>query len=190
MNKRRTLLVWGLCLLLGTVGCESSRSGQESPGGESASGELARYQGSIDGLDLDAYRGRVLILNFWATWCGPCRVEIPYLVRLRQDFSAQDLGIVGVSLDSRGGPGELDAALEKFIAKYKINYPVYLDARQKFAGAYDPGSEHMRYVPTTVIIDQSGEIFDTHFGVPRSSSGQVDPYGVIGAQVQKLLDGA
>jgi hypothetical protein len=48
----------------------------------------------------------------------------------------------------------------------------------------------MRFVPTTVIIDQQGQIYDTHFGVPRNAAGKVDPYGVLGAQVQKLLDGA
>jgi peroxiredoxin len=186
MNKRNIIILAGLCLLLGAVGCDSSRAGEQTQTEFVDQG----YRGSIEEFDLDAYKGRVLILNFWATWCGPCRVEIPDLVRLRQDFAAQDLGIVGVSLDSRGGPGELQAALEKFVTRYKINYPIYLDARQQFAGAYDPGAEHMRYVPTTVIIDQSGKIFDTHFGVPRNSSGQVDPYGVIGAQVQELLDGA
>ena len=48
----------------------------------------------------------------------------------------------------------------------------------------------MRFVPTTVVIDQRGKIFDTHFGVPRNAQGKVDPYGVLGGQVQNLLDGA
>jgi thiol-disulfide isomerase/thioredoxin len=152
--------------------------------------ESSGYRGDIDGFDLSSYKGRVVIINFWATWCGPCRIEIPDLIELRKNFPEKDLAIVGVSLDSRGGPNELDAVLTQFVSRYGINYPVYLDAEHKVAGRYDPDSDFMRYVPTTVVIDQQGHIFDTHFGVPRNAQGAVDPYGVLGGQVQVLLDGA
>ncbi|HJP29871.1 MAG: TlpA disulfide reductase family protein [Candidatus Latescibacteria bacterium] len=180
MNRSRSVVLL-LCLLLGAVGCDSSRAEPSADAG---------YQGAIDGFDLSAYEGRVVILNFWATWCGPCRVEIPDLVRLRQDFSEEDVAIVGISVDSRGQPAELEALIRKFIDRYEINYPVYLDGQQKFAAAYDPDAGYMRYVPTTVIIDQQGLIRDTHFGVPRNAARRVDPYGVLGRQVQELLDGA
>ena len=169
-------------LVLGAADCGSRTA---EPAAESTG-----YRGDIDGLDLSSYKGRVVILNFWATWCAPCRIEIPDLIKLRQNFPEKDLAIIGVSLDSRGGPDELDVLLTQFISRYGINYPVYLDAEQKVAGRYDPDSDYMRFVPTTVVIDQRGEIFDTHFGVPRNAKGTVDPYGVLGGQVQVLLDGA
>jgi thiol-disulfide isomerase/thioredoxin len=181
MLTRRMIPLLAL-LLLAATDCGSKRAETLT--------EPAGYLGSIDGLDLSAYHGRVVILNFWATWCGPCRVEIPDLIELRSNFPEKDLAIIGVSLDARGTPDELDVSIRAFVGNYGINYPVYLDAEQKIAGRYDPGSEYMRYVPTTVVIDQQGQIFDTHFGVPRNAKGAVDPYGVLGGQVQNLLDGA
>jgi peroxiredoxin len=180
MNRRHSPIVILCALLLGANACDSSRAAQ---------GPAPGYRGSIDGFDLSAYQGRVVVLNFWATWCGPCHVEIPHLVRLREDFPEEDLAIIGISVDT-GRSSQIDAKLEEFIDHYRISYPIYLDGEQKFAAAYDPAAGYMRFVPTTVIIDQQGQIYDTHFGVPRNAAGKVDPYGVLGAQVQKLLDGA
>ncbi|MDA0335293.1 MAG: TlpA disulfide reductase family protein [bacterium] len=182
MTSRLRPIVLLAALLLATISC-GSRTAElpaDAPG----------FQGSIDGFDLNAYKGRVVILNFWATWCTPCRVEIPDLIKLRKNFSEKDLAIIGVSVDARGEADKLDALLQQFVSRYGINYPVYLDSQQKLAAGYDPDSEYMRFVPTTVVIDQRGKIFDTHFGVPRNAQGKVDPYGVLGGQVQNLLDGA
>ena len=177
---RRLAPIAVLCLLLlGAVGCDSSGA---------APGPAAGYRGSIDGFDLSAYQGRVVILNFWATWCGPCRIEIPDLVRLRQDFAEEDLAIIGISLDAVEADA-IEPALRQFVDRFDINYPVFLDGKQKFSRAYDPAG-FIRAIPTTVIIDQQGRIYDTHIGVPRNAARKIDPYGVLSAQVQKLLDGA
>ena len=180
MNRRHSPIVILCALLLGANACDSSRAAQDPAPG---------YRGSIDGFDLSAYQGRVMVLNFWATWCGPCHDEIPHLVRLREDFPEEDLAIIGISVDT-GRSSQIDAMLKLFIDHFGINYPIYLDGEQKFSAAYDPAAGYMRFVPTTVIIDQQGQIYDTHFGLSRNAAGKVDPYGVLGAQVQKLLDGA
>ena len=180
MNRRHSPIVILCALLLGANACDSSRAAQDPAPG---------YRGSIDGFDLSAYQGRVMVLNFWATWCGPCHDEIPHLVRLREDFPEEDLAIIGISVD-RGRSSQIDAMLELFIEHFGINYPIYLDGEQKFSAAYDPAAGYMRFVPTTVIIDQQGQIYDTHIGLSRNAAGKVDLYGVLGAQVQKLLDGA
>ena len=180
MNRRHSPIVILCALLLGANACDSSRAAQDPAPG---------YRGSIDGFDLSAYQGRVMVLNFWATWCGPCHDEIPHLVRLREDFPEEDLAIIGISVDT-GRSSRIDAMLELFIEHFGINYPIYLDGEQKFSAAYDPAAGYMRFVPTTVIIDQRGQIYDTHLGLSRNAAGKVDPYGVLGAQVQKLLDGA
>mgnify|MGYP002640256078 CR=1 FL=1 len=182
MTPRLRPIVLLAVMLLGATSCGSGKADLPA--------ESAGYQGSIDGFDLNAYKGRVVILNFWATWCTPCRVEIPDLIKLRKNFADKDLAIIGISVDARGEVDKLDALLQQFVSRYGINYPVYLDAQQKLAAGYDPDSEYMRFVPTTVVIDQQGKIFDTHFGVPRNAKGKVDPYGVLGGQVQNLLDGA
>ena len=180
MNRRHSPIVILCALLLGANACDSSRAAQDPAPG---------YRGSIDGFDLSAFQGRVMVLNFWATWCGPCHDEIPHLVRLREDFPEEDLAIIGISVD-RGRSSQIDAMLKLFIEHFGINYPIYLDGEQKFSAAYDPAAGYMRFVPTTVIIDQQGQIYDTHLGLSRNAAGKVDPYGVLGAQVQELLDGA
>ena len=179
MNRLRAPIAVLCLLLLGAVGCDSSGA---------APGPAPGYRGSIDGFDLSVYQGRVVVLNFWATWCGPCAIEIPDLVRLRQDFSEEDLAIVGISLDAIEADA-IEPAIRRFVDRFEINYPVFLDGKQKFSGAYDPAG-YIRAVPTTVIIDQQGRVYDTHVGVPRNAAGKIDPYGVLGAQVQELLDGA
>ena len=145
------------------------------------------FAGDVEGFDLADYRGRVVVLNFWATWCGPCRIEIPALVRLRRDFKEEG-AIIGISLD-QGSAEQVEPLIDRFVARYEINYPIYLDAEQKIAGDYEPGSRYMRLVPTTVVIDQRGEIVKTHQGVPSNARG-IDPYGVLATEIQALLDDA
>ena len=103
-------------------------------------------------VKLSDYKGKVLFLNFWATWCPPCRAEIPDFVEAYAEQKANGLEILGISVDTRG-----KAAVVDFIDKYKINYPVVLDSRQKtekLVNDYQPG----QYIPATIIIDKSGRI--------------------------------
>src|SRR5512135_2308447 len=69
-------------------------------------------------LALSAYRGTVVLLNFWATWCGPCREEIPSLVSLQEKYRNKGLQIIGISLDDDAAP------IPAFYRQYKMNYPV------------------------------------------------------------------
>ena len=96
----------------------------------------------------DQLKGKVIVLDFWATWCGPCRSEIPSYIELQRQYGPAGLAIVGVSLD-RGGP----AVVKKFIAEQKINYQIVL-GDDKVAEAYGG----VEAIPTTFIIDRSGTI--------------------------------
>ena len=101
---------------------------------------------------LSDYRGKVLFLNFWATWCPPCRAEIPDFVEAYSQEKANGLEILGVSVDTKG-----KAAISDFVEQYKINYPVVLESRQKtekLVKDYQPGQS----IPATIIIDKSGRI--------------------------------
>jgi len=104
----------------------------------------------VDGkaVSFEQYKGKVVVLDFWATWCGPCRSEIPGYVALQQKHGPAGLAIVGVSLD-QGGP----AVVKKFIAEQKINYQVVMGDEQitaAFGG--------VEAIPTTFIIDRKGTI--------------------------------
>jgi peroxiredoxin len=103
-------------------------------------------------ISLADYKGKVLFLNFWATWCPPCRAEIPAFVEVYGQNKSKGFEIIGISLDTRGKD-----TVTAFVEKYKINYPIVLESRratQKIIDDYEPG----QYIPTTIVIDKQGRI--------------------------------
>jgi peroxiredoxin len=106
-------------------------------------------------LQLAGFKGKVLVLNFWATWCVPCRAEIPALVELQAQYAGNGLQVIGVSVDD---PAE---KMKPFIDQYKINYPVLTAlGNDGILDTYGP----MVVVPQTVIIGRDGKICIRHIG--------------------------
>ena len=104
---------------------------------------------------LDAYRGKPIILNFWATWCGPCKTEIPAFVDLVTQYKEQNLTVLGVSVDD--SPEDL----RKFAAEYNINYPILVGLGQdKLQETYDA----VMMIPVTWFIRPDGTIHLKHQG--------------------------
>lgn len=104
---------------------------------------------------LSDYKGKVIFLNFWATWCGPCRAEIPDFIEAYEKYNKKGLEIIGISLD-RGGSAKVLA----FVEEHKINYPIVMGT-QKVLNDYQPG----HFIPTTIIIDRNGKIKHKHVGI-------------------------
>ena len=107
--------------------------------------ELSSLEGQR--LKLSDFHGRVVLLNFWATWCGPCRAEIPELNKLQRDFEASGLAVIGVSWDDSA------AGVREFQKEIRQDYTVLLggeDTQSKFEG--------VRSLPTTYVIDRGGRI--------------------------------
>ena len=104
--------------------------------------------------ELKQYRGKVVFLNFWATWCGPCRKEIPGFIEVYNEYKDKGMAIIGISLDETG----LNSVL-RFAEKYNINYPVAMGTN-KIVKDYQLG----RFIPETTIIDKNGKIRDKHIG--------------------------
>jgi thiol-disulfide isomerase/thioredoxin len=111
--------------------------------------------------NLSAYRGQVVILNIWATWCGPCVKEIPDFIKLREKYGPQGFEIIGVSIDPIAQQGGGAAAVAPFMKRLSINYPVWMVTDQAALGQYPVGSG----IPTTYIIDRNGQVAQKYIGV-------------------------
>lgn len=110
-------------------------------------------------VSLADFKGKVVVLDIWATWCPPCRAEIPHFVELKNEWKDKGVTIVGLSVDSTGA-----ADVAKFAKEHDMNYPIVMDDGTT-ASAYgaDQG------IPTTVVIDKKGNIVATHLGLTDKS---------------------
>ena len=178
--KLKHLLPPLLAALLGVSGCSGADTTETAPEAKAgAVGDAADFRP-------EAHRGKVLVINFWATWCGPCRIEIPDLVKLRQGFAEDDVAIVGIAVSEHGTPEQIDAKLLRFMGEYGINYPIYYDEDMRWVRNWE--SSPMISIPLTVVIDQKGETRAVHRGVPRDRSGRFSPFSALGEEIQMLLD--
>ncbi len=113
---------------------------------------LNNMQGEV--VSLSDFRGKVVILDFWATWCPPCKAEIPDFIELYSQYADQGLEIIGISLDQ----GDL-SVVPAFVESYKVQYPMLY---YKDEVIMDYGG--IRSIPTTFIIDREGKIVDKVVG--------------------------
>ena len=143
-------------LLFLTAACAGAGSSQINTAAPDFS--LRDLQGRTHSLA--DYEGKVLILNFWATWCPPCRAEIPDFVEAYDDLNGQGLEIIGVTME------DISAAdLEDFAREMKMNYTVAFGT-EEIARSYRPG----QYIPATIIIDKKGVIRHKHVGLMEKGS--------------------
>lgn len=105
-------------------------------------------------VELSSMKGKVLILDFWATWCPPCKEEVPHLVRLQSKYRDQGLQIVGLSLDAGGA-----SVVKPFAEEHDVNYTMLI-ATDETAKAY--GGVAM--IPTTFVVDRSGVVVKRFIG--------------------------
>ena len=105
-------------------------------------------------LTLSAYKGKVVLLDFWATWCGGCKLEIPWYVEFDQKYRSKGLAVIGVSMDEEGM-----RIVKPFLPLKKIEYPVVI-GNEALAKQYNLTS-----MPLTLLIDRNGKIAVAHTGV-------------------------
>ena len=106
-------------------------------------------------VKLSDYKGKVVLLNFWATWCGPCKIEIPWFVEFEQNYRDKGFAVLGVAMDEEGW-----AAVKPFVSSHKVNYRMVIGddmTAQKFGG--------VESLPTSFMIDREGRIAAVHVGL-------------------------
>lgn len=107
-------------------------------------------------VELASYKGKVVFLNFWATWCGPCKIEIPHFVELQETYRDQGVAFLGFSVD------DTVEQLKPFAAQYRVNYPLLVGLnREDVQDAFGP----LWGIPITFVIDRNGNICRKHQGL-------------------------
>jgi thiol-disulfide isomerase/thioredoxin len=132
-------------------------------------------------VSLASYKGRPVLVNFWATWCGPCKYEIPWLAALHTKYAPQGFEILGVSSDQldpaeKSKAGEQKAAIVAAAAKLHVNYPVLLDGdtiSQQYGG--------IDLLPQSFYIDRTGKIVAVITGAGSKDEAEADIRKAIGS---------
>jgi len=168
VGKRATAILAAIGLVALTA--VSRGHGADTSGGDQASWlgkaapDFVLTNLSSKTVRLSDFKGKVVLLDFWATWCAPCREEIPELIQLQRQYSSKGFTVLGVALDEEG------AAVVKPVAhRLDINYPVVIGTLQ-VAAAYG-GIEAL---PTTFLIGRNGKILKTYVGSREKSEFQQD----------------
>jgi cytochrome c biogenesis protein CcmG/thiol:disulfide interchange protein DsbE len=132
-------------------------------------------------VSLASYRGKAVLINFWATWCGPCRVETPWIIELRNKYAAQGFEVLGVDTegddlkkDDKAGWAKATAAAGKFVAEMKVQYPVLLDG-DSISRAYGGLDD----LPTSFFVNRKGVVVAAQVGLTSESD--------IESKIQKAL---
>jgi cytochrome c biogenesis protein CcmG/thiol:disulfide interchange protein DsbE len=198
--KRNTLVLFAVLLILavfawaGWANWEYRRQAAERVLASAAKGELVpdpaggmpRYvspflgkpapEFTLDDLSgkkvsLDSYKGKALLINFWATWCGPCKVETPWLIDLRNKYVGQGFEVLGISTEGddlkkgdKAGWAKDKAAIAKFVAEEKVTYPVLIDGdslSEKYGG--------LDAMPTSFFVDRKGNVVAAQMGLTSAS---------------------
>jgi len=165
--KRNPLVPIVVAAIIAVMLFAGIHSARKNRAGGSVSGQLRGKEApdfelqSLEGknVKLSDFRGKAVLLNFWATWCGPCKIEMPWFVELQKEYGPQGLQIVGVAMD--------DASKEdiaKFVKEMGVNYPILI-------GKEDVGNQYggVNVLPTTFFIDRDGKIVAREFGLQSRS---------------------
>jgi len=140
------------------AGVDGEATAKASKGGSNDAPAPGFSLQDLDGktLDLANYRGKVVLLDFWATWCAPCREEIPHFVEMQDKYGKQGLQVIGISMDDGPKP------VREFYHELKMNYPVALGT-EKVAESYGG----VLGLPVTFLIDRNGRMAAKYTGAVK-----------------------
>jgi len=160
--------MFGRCVLLAALVCSSAPAAALDAGGKMPEIGLKDLSGKT--VDAASLSGKVVIVDFWATWCAPCREELPELQKFHKKYAAQGLVIIGVSVDKE--PDNI----KSFLQKLQVTFPVVHDVGHQVTGKYAPPK-----MPSSYIIDRKGIVRYVHGGYRAGDAAEFDK------QIQELL---
>jgi peroxiredoxin len=147
MKIRKLVLGLALSVVTATgLAASGALTGQPAP-------DFALKSSTGENLRLSEYRGDVVMINFWATWCGPCRQEMPLLDELYTRYNRVGFNLLGVNIDDDS------SRAMAMIQELGVNFPVLFDARKEVSKMYDVSA-----MPVTVIVDRTGQVRYVHQG--------------------------
>lgn len=146
MKIRKLLMGLALSAIAAVSLAASGLEGKPAP-------DFALKSSTGENLRLSEFRGDVVMINFWATWCGPCRQEMPLLDELYQRYERVGFNLLGVNIDDDS------SRAMAMISELGVNFPVLFDAQKQVSKMYDVGS-----MPVTVIVDRTGNVRYVHQG--------------------------
>ena len=146
MKIRKLLASLALSVLAASSLAASGLAGQPAP-------DFALKSSTGENLRLSEYRGDVVMINFWATWCGPCRQEMPLLDELYTRYQRVGFNLLGVNIDDDS------SRAMKMISELGVSFPVLFDARKEVSKLYDVDA-----MPVTVLVDREGNVRYIHEG--------------------------
>ena len=146
MKLRNTLVALVFGMFAASSLASSSLEGRVAP-------DFALKSSTGDNMRLSEYRGDVVMINFWATWCGPCRQEMPLLDELYSRYNRVGFNLLGVNIDD-----DSRRAMQ-MVEELGVNFPVLFDARKEVSKLYE-----VEAMPVTVIVDRSGTVRYVHHG--------------------------
>ncbi len=170
-NPRSLALLVALAVLAACTGSktqtEASRAEAKAEANRKAAPGFTLTDSSGSKVSLADYRGKVVLLNFWATWCGPCQIEIPWFQDFEKQYKSKGFEVLGVSMDEDGW-----SVVKPYLAAHKLNYRILLgdDSVSQLYGGLDA-------LPTTFIIDRDGKFaFPPHIGLVSKNvySGEIE----------------
>ncbi len=146
MKIRKVFLGLALTAIAATSAASSNLAGQPAP-------DFALRSSTGENLRLSEYRGDVVMINFWATWCGPCRQEMPLLDDLYNRYERVGFNLLGVNIDD-----DSSRAMD-MMAELGVNFPVLFDDRKEVSRMYDVDA-----MPVTILVDREGTVRYVHQG--------------------------
>ena len=139
-------LLWLVIALLGMGPAMAEIRGQAAP-------DFTLKSLSGENIRLGDYRGQVVLLNFWASWCAPCRQEMPLLNELHHRYAPLGFSVIGVNVEQD------NTAARRWLEKTPVDFPILFDTDNKVSRRYD-----IRAMPTTALIDRDGNVRHLHHG--------------------------